>query len=212
MRCILLKIVNNIQVIKLEDEVINTNMIMSIIQKTDNSILVYIKTNMHGYFMDKFMIVITNLGNGAIIWIIIALLLICKKKYRNIGIIALGALILSAILGDGILKNLVQRIRPSAYLQQIDLLIPRPLSYSFPSGHTTSSFAVAGVLARYFKDYTLEFFTLASLIAFSRLYLYVHYPTDVLGGIILGLICSKVAINIYNKLIEKYTFRNRSSS
>ncbi|WP_309244991.1 phosphatase PAP2 family protein [Clostridium tagluense] len=146
------------------------------------------------------MVISTYLGNGGMIWIIISALLIISKKYRKIGFMAISALILSTILGDGILKHVVKRIRPSASIPAVNLLIVKPLSYSFPSGHTTSSFAVAGVLAKYFKDYTLEFFSLASLIAFSRLYLYVHYPTDVLAGIILGLICSGIIIYVFNKV------------
>jgi undecaprenyl-diphosphatase len=150
--------------------------------------------------MDRAMVIITSLGNGGFIWIMIAFLLIGNKKYRNIGFMVLGALILSTILGEGIIKHVVQRIRPSESLPAVNLLISKPLSYSFPSGHTTSSFAVAGVLAKYFKDYALEFFGLATLIAFSRLYLYVHYPTDVLAGAILGLICSRIIIYVFNKI------------
>ena len=122
-----------------------------------------------------------------------------NKKYRKIGFMALAALILSTILGEGILKHVVKRTRPCANITAVNLLITKPLSYSFPSGHTTSSFAVAGVLAKYFKEYAIEFFSLAILIAFSRLYLYVHYPTDVLAGIVLGLMCSMIIIYLFNK-------------
>ena len=174
--------------------------IISLLHNIDNSILLYIKNNMHGYIMDKAMVIITSLGNGGAIWILIAVLLMIKKKYRKIGFMVLGALILSTILGEGILKHVVQRIRPSADIPEINMLIAKPLSYSFPSGHAASSFAVAGVLSKYFKKYAPEFLGLASLIAFSRLYLYVHYPTDVLAGIILGLICSRIIIYIFNKM------------
>jgi undecaprenyl-diphosphatase len=173
---------------------------MSLLQKFDNSILLYIKSNMHGPIMDKAMVIITSLGNAGVVWIVIALLLMINKKYRYIGFLALGALILSTILGEGILKHIVRRIRPSADIPAVNLLIAKPLSYSFPSGHTTSSFAAAGVLSKYFRNYALELFALASLIAFSRLYLYVHYPSDVLAGIILGIICSKVIIYIFSKV------------
>lgn len=169
---------------------------ISSIQTIDNFILLFIKDNMHGAIMDKVMVIITYLGNGGMTWIIIAALLMINKKYRKIGFIALGALILSTILGEGILKHLVKRIRPSADIPAVNLLIAKPLSYSFPSGHTTSSFAVAGVLAKYFKKYALEIFSVAFLIAFSRLYLYVHYPTDVIAGIIIGILCSKLILII----------------
>ena len=172
---------------------------ISLLQKFDSSILFFIKDNMHGIIMDKSMVTLTYLGNGGIIWIIIVAILMVNKKYRKIGFMALGALILSTILGEEILKNVVKRIRPSANIPAWDLLIAKPLSYSFPSGHTTSSFAVAGVLAKYFKRYTFGFLGLASLIGFSRLYLYVHYPTDVLAGIVLGLMCSGIIIYLFGK-------------
>lgn len=179
--------------------------VMSLIQNFDNSVLIYIKNNMHGYVMDRTMIAVTSLGNMGLIWIIMAVLLLINKKYRNVGFMVLGALIMSAVLGEGIIKHLVQRARPSASIQAAKLLIAKPLSYSFPSGHTTSSFAAAGVLSKYFKEYAPEFFSLAVLIAFSRLYLYVHYPTDVLAGIILGLLCSKIAIYIFNRVNKNST-------
>lgn len=185
---------------KKEKEVVR---MVSLIQNLDKSILQYINNNMHENLMDKAMVFITYLGNGGFIWILIAALLICNKKYRNIGIMTLGALILSTILGEGILKHVFQRVRPSADIPAINLLISKPLSYSFPSGHAASSFAAAGVLAKYVKKYAIEFFVMAALIAFSRLYLYVHYPSDVLAGMILGIACSKVAIYTFNKVYKE---------
>lgn len=173
---------------------------ISLIHTLDSSILQFINDNMHSPIMDRVMVILTSLGNGGVIWIIIAALLMINKKYRTIGLMALAALILSTILGEGVLKHVVQRVRPSDDIPVVNLLIAKPLSYSFPSGHTASSFAVAGVLTQYFKGYRIEIFGLASLIAFSRLYLYVHYPTDVLAGVILGLICSKIIIYMFTKL------------
>ncbi|MGH4050019.1 MAG: phosphatase PAP2 family protein [Clostridium sp.] len=176
---------------------------ISLMQRFDSSILLYIKDNMHGTIMDKSMVISTYLGNGGVIWIIIIVMLLINKKYRKIGFMALGALVLSTILGEEILKNVVRRIRPSENISAMDLLISKPLSYSFPSGHTTSSFAVAGVLVRYFKRYAVAFLGLASLIGFSRLYLYVHYPTDILAGIVLGLLCSAIIIHLFDKTNHK---------
>ena len=170
-----------------------------LVQRLDSSILLYIKDNMHGVIMDKSMVLSTYLGNSGIIWIIIVGILMINKKYRKIGLMALGALILSTILGEEILKNVVKRIRPSENIPAWNLLITKPISYSFPSGHTTSSFAVAGVLSKYFKRYAFGFLGLASLIGFSRLYLYVHYPTDILAGIGLGLMCSALIIYLFDK-------------
>lgn len=159
---------------------------------------------MHSYIMDKVMIAITNLGNGGAVWIFIGLVLTASKKYRKAGFITLAALILSAILGEGILKHLVQRMRPSANIPQASLLIAKPSSYSFPSGHSAASFAAATVLAKYFRKLRIPVFCFAALIAFSRLYLYVHYPSDVLFGIILGTICGSISIYVFNKKFMMY--------
>lgn len=179
---------------------------ISLIQKFDICILTFINNNMHYPIMDKAMVIVTSLGNMGIIWIIISIILIVNKKYRNIGIMVLGALLLSTILGEVCLKPLVHRLRPFSDNSSVKLLIARPISFSFPSGHTTSSFAAAGILAKYFKNYAPYIFSLAALIAFSRLYLYVHYPTDVLAGVILGLVCSKIIIYIFSKIQSLKSF------
>jgi undecaprenyl-diphosphatase len=171
---------------------------ISAVLNFDNFILLYIQNNMHDPVMDKAMVIITSLGNVGAIWIVIAVLLIINKKYRKIGFMVLASLVISTILGEGIIKHIVKRLRPSA-ISSVNRLIAEPSSYSFPSGHTTTAFASAGILAKYFKNHAFVIFALASFIGFSRLYLYVHYPTDVLAGIILGLICSKATIYIFNK-------------
>ena len=162
---------------------------------------------MHGKIMDSVMVFITTLGNSGLIWIAISLVLILNKKYRNIGYMALLALLLSSFAGDLVLKNIVHRLRPSANLSPAMLLIDKPLSYSFPSGHAMSSFAVAGVLAMQMKKYSVWFIGIATSIAFSRLYLYVHYPSDVLAGMLLGLLCSYATILIFNKYLQRYSIK-----
>lgn len=175
--------------------------VMSFIQKTDNAILIYINNNMRSPIIDKVMIKITALGNMAAIWIVISVLLLLTKKYRKIGVMLIAAVLLSTFLGEGILKHIVRRLRPVNELLKGKQLIAKPLSYSFPSGHTACAFAAAGILARYFKKYTILVFMLAALIGFSRLYLYVHYPTDVLFGMILGLISARAIIYVFeNKM------------
>lgn len=115
------------------------------------------------------------------------------------------ALILTTIIGEGILKDIVKRPRPFLSLPDIDLLISAPTSYSFPSGHTGSSFAAAGILGSQIKKSKFYVFALAILIAFSRMYLYVHYPQDIIAGIILGLCSSQIVLYIFknNKKVYK---------
>ena len=139
-------------------------------------------------FGDWIMPIITSLGNSGIIWIVLTCVLIAVPRTRRTGCIVLAALIWDVVLCDGILKHLFARIRPCDVNTSIQLLIGRPRDFSFPSGHTAASFASVTALylakeSRLWKPALL----LSCVIAFSRLYLYVHYPTDVLGGIAAGI-------------------------
>jgi undecaprenyl-diphosphatase len=163
--------------------------------KLDTLVLFTINKHIQNKYLDVLMPMVTKLGNLGTIWIAIAILLLLDKPYRMIGIIVLVTLILSTIIGEGVVKHLVRRIRPCIYGSKIKLLITKPMSYSFPSGHTLSSFAVADVLSVYFTEYKLIFIGIAFMIALSRIYLYAHYPTDIIFGIILGLLCSKLVLN-----------------
>ena len=165
---------------------------ISLIQKLDNYILCTIKKYVQNKYFDILMPIITNMGNLGIVWIMMAVVLLLDKQYRLIGDIVILTLIISTIIGEGIVKHIVRRVRPCNQQNNVGLLISRPISYSFPSGHTLSSFAVAEVLSMYFTQYKFIFMALAFLIALSRLYLYVHYPTDVIAGIIFGILCSKL--------------------
>lgn len=141
-------------------------------------------------FLDEVMRFVTSLGNFSIAWVMLALVLILIPKTRKIGLVVMVAVILDSVLCNVILKNIFVRPRPCDVNTAINLLIPRPSGYSFPSGHTSASFAA--VAALYFsgeRKIWKAALALAILIAFSRMYLYVHYPTDVLGGIICGIIC-----------------------
>lgn len=171
-----------------------------LIEKFDNTILLFIKNNMHFYVLDKLMIFFTILGNDGRLWIVIGLVLLVTKKYRKQGLLLLLSIGIGAILGEGIIKHLVCRNRPFTHYPGIKLLISKPKGYSFPSGHTTAAFTSAYVLSKSFRKYTAVFFSIAIAIAFSRLYLYVHYPTDVIGGIVLGIISAKIGIYVFNKI------------
>ncbi|MBC7961264.1 MAG: phosphatase PAP2 family protein, partial [Vallitaleaceae bacterium] len=145
--------------------------------------------------------------NWGLIWCLISLCLLASKIYKQIGVMTLCSLLLCTALGEGVIKNLIARPRPFVSVPILNMLIKLPLSYSFPSVHTASAFACAGILATSFKKYTLPLYALAISIAFSRMYLYVHYPTDILGGIFLGVICAKLVL-IMTPHINNYTRRN----
>lgn len=136
---------------------------------------------------DVWMPLISRLGNAGMIWILLMCLLLVIPRTRRWGIALAAALCLDVIVCNVLLKPMVCRIRPCDVNQSIQLLIARPTDYSFPSGHTAASFATVSALyfagAKKLWKITLP---VAVLIAFSRMYLYVHYPTDVLGGMIVG--------------------------
>lgn len=148
--------------------------------------------------------VITSLGNAGVIWIILAAVLLLIPKTRKTGMVVAAALILDLILCNGILKNLAARTRPYDIQTTVKILIRKPADYSFPSGHTAAAFAAT--MGLYFtKDRDgrlwIPALILSVLIAFSRLYFYVHYPTDILGGALLGTLCGYLAA----KVVERYT-------
>jgi undecaprenyl-diphosphatase len=147
---------------------------------------------------------ITHLGDLGFIWIATAAILIAKRDNKKYGLMLLCAIILTTILGEGILKNLIRRLRPCTEALASKLLISKPITYSFPSGHTASSFAAAIILAKISKVFGISAFCMASLISYSRVYLRVHYPTDIVGGIILGVICSDVVMYVFNQGIINF--------
>ena len=146
---------------------------------------------------DIFFVEITKLGDAGIIWIVLAIALIIFPKMRKYGLAMLAGLCIDVVLCNGILKNFVGRTRPCDVNAAVQLLISHPIDYSFPSGHTAASFTTVAALY-YSGDKTIWklALVLAILIAFSRLYLYVHYPTDILGGIIVGTFAGFVGAQI----------------
>lgn len=157
---------------------------------------------------DAVMCFITKLGDAGMIWIVLAVILLLIPKTRKTGIVIMAALCIDLVVCNGILKNLFARIRPCDVNTQIQLLIARPDDFSFPSGHTAASFAA--VAALYFsgeRKLWKPALILACLIAFSRLYLYVHYPTDILGGIFVGLAAGYMGC----VMIRKWMKWNRTS-
>ncbi len=159
-------------------------------------------------FLDTFFTVITRLGDEGIVWIALAVLFLFFKKTRKIGITMAIALLLGMIVGNEILKKIFERPRPfdtpGAILSADQLLIPRPGQFSFPSGHTTSSFAAAVSIFIYNKKYGIAALVLAVFIAFSRMYVYVHFPTDIMAGTVLGILCALTAALLWNKWLEKF--------
>ena len=159
--------------------------------------------------LDFLMPKITLLGNGGAIWILSALGLLATKKYRKYGVFLLAGLTAGLLVGNLTLKPLIARPRPCWLDTGVQLLIANPTDYSFPSGHTLSSVIGAVVLTKAHRKFGLAVIPLAALIAFSRLYLFVHFPTDILGATVLGVtvgcgVCA-AGTRIWNALAKKST-------
>lgn len=166
---------------------------MELIQSIDLSILLYIQEHLRLDWMTPFWRVITSLGNAGWFWLVTAALLLIPKKTRWAGLSGLMSVALGFIIANLLLKNLVARIRPYDIEQALIPLIALPTDYSFPSGHTTASFACALAFFQTLpRRYGVAAIVLAALIAFSRLYVGVHYPTDVLGGLLVAAVSSWV--------------------
>ncbi len=146
---------------------------------------------------DAVMLFVTRLGNGGVIWIAIGILLTIKKKTRYTAMTLLVSLLTGLILGNGLLKNVFMRPRPFMLDDAVDLLIRTPQDWSFPSGHTLSSFEAATAIFQYNRIWGSAAYILAGFIAFSRMYLQVHFPSDVLAGAVLGIL---IALWVYEAL------------
>ena len=153
-------------------------------------------------FTDRLAVAVSFLGNGGMVWILAIVVLLLSQKTRKAGIAAAVALVAEAVI-CACLKIVIARPRPFNIDRSIELLIAPPSDYSFPSGHTASSFACASAIRDAGLRYSVPAFILASMIAFSRIYLLVHYPSDILGGIILGFACGQLGRWI-SRLFDKH--------
>ena len=135
-------------------------------------------------FLDKLMAFLSTLGNAGALWIVIGVVLCISKKYRRGGMQMLSAELLSFIVGNLIIKNMVDRLRPCQIDETVSLIVKIPFDSSFPSGHTLNGITAAIVLA--------------VLIAFSRMYNFMHFPTDIVAGAVLGVV-SAVFVNFLFK-------------
>ena len=170
----------------------------------DLPILRWITENLRTPLGDAVMPAITFLGDGGWIWIAAALVLLLIPKYRKTGLTMAVALLIGLIVCNLTLKPLVARMRPFDYEllyfgRVIPLLVETPTDFSFPSGHTIASVETATILLLHDKRIGIPAAILAALIAFSRLYLYVHYPTDVLSSLALGAAIAYLANLFVNK-------------
>lgn len=181
----------------------------------EGDILIWIQNSVRNDVLTPIFTGITTLGNGGLIWIVCAGILLIPKKTRKAGIITLVSLGLSVIIDNIILKNLIGRIRPYEVVVGLTSLIGAQRDFSFPSGHTGSSFAAAVVMYKYLpKKIGIPAVVFASLMGLSRLYVGVHYPSDVLGGAVIGtgiaILTCKMSSQLDGKLGKKQSCKKKN--
>lgn len=170
----------------------------------DIAVLDLIQHYMHNPALDFIMPLITRLGDYGIFWLALAVVLAISKKYRWLGLTIILAIFFSYLVCNVLLKTIIARVRPCELNTAVQLLLPCPASSSFPSGHSAVSFAVATVLAvNRFSCWPL-FLLLAALVGFSRLYLYVHFPSDVLAGAVVGAAAGLAAYYMMKRFYRPY--------
>ena len=169
----------------------------------DGQFLIWLQENVRNDVLTPIMKLITHLGDKGLFWILIAIVMLFFKKTRPLGIMAGIALVFSVLINNVLIKPNVGRIRPYEVVDGLKLLIEKQDDPSFPSGHSGASFAAAVVfLVKGPKKIGIPAIIMAALIAFSRLYVGVHYPTDVITGIITGTFCAIISFMIWS-IVEK---------
>ena len=170
----------------------------------ESSLLLWIQNHMRNAVLDPVMTTITQFGDGGIFWIMMAILMLCIRNIRRTGLACALSMIIGLVVTNLILKNLVARVRPYDLIEGLTVLVSKPHDWSFPSGHTTNALAAAWVMFTQLpRKYGVPALILALLIAFSRMYVGVHYPTDVLGGIVVGCGAAWCAYRVVKKLIPE---------
>lgn len=185
---------------------------MNVLNLFEANIIFWIQEHLRVGFLNPIMQVITTLGDGGVFWIVLTVLLLIFKKTRKAGVCCALGLIFDLLVVNIAVKPLVARIRPYEVIQEITILTHRPGDHSFPSGHSAGSFACAWAFFRaYKKKWGVPALILAILISLSRLYVGVHYPTDVLGGAVIGIIVGELGYRLGKKIWRAVIRRKKAA-
>ena len=181
-------------------------MIWEWLASLEGGVLLWIQETMRGPVQDAIVMAFTKLGNSGVLFIVLGVVLLFFKKTRRVGVAALLALLFGFLITNLTLKPLVSRPRPWLDVEGLINLVGESAYRSFPSGHSTSAFAFGfallfGAPKRWMKWAAI---IVAVLMGLSRLYVGVHYPTDILGGVLVGLLAGWLAWQIAKRIKVKF--------
>lgn len=170
----------------------------------EGRLLIWVQENLRGGFMNGLMRFLSMIGDAGMVWILVTLILLARPKTRRMGFSCAVSMILTLIIVNLTIKPLAARTRPYELIEGLTLLVDAQQDFSFPSGHSANSFACAWVIFRTMrKKWKFVPLALAGLIAFSRLVVGVHYPSDVLAGVLIGMVLAEFTLRMLPKLDAK---------
>ena len=175
----------------------------------DGNILLWIQNNLRNDFLDAVMKTITSLGDHGFIWIILTVLFFLVKRTRRLGFTTALSMLMTLFAVNIVIKNIVARTRPYEVVEGLNRIIGAQDDFSFPSGHTAHAFAFSVViflmLSRKWGMFALVF---AFLMGFTRLYVGVHYPTDVIAAALIGTVMAFLSVFVVRRVVEKFNVEN----
>lgn len=175
------------------------------IEAWDASVLLWVQENLRTALGNVIIPFWSHLGDHGLLWIAAALLLLCFRRTRRAGALALGGLLLDFLCVNCVLKHLIARLRPWLTIEGLTVLVSEPDPNSFPSGHTGAAFAFALAVYRELPISWTRFTVLGAAICmgWSRIYVAVHYPSDVIAGAIVGGLCGWLAAWLYRRVLRE---------
>ena len=182
------------------------------IETWDVSVLYWIQENLRVDALDPLIIFLTNLGTGGFFWVVLSLVLLIPKRTRRAGMVSLISMAVCYLVVNLGIKPAVARIRPYEAYSHLHAIVPPQKEFSFPSGHTVNGFSCSLILVRMLpKKAGIPLVILAAVIALSRMYVGVHYPSDVIAGFLIALVLSQIVWSVYKYISKKRRERNAVS-
>ncbi len=184
--------------------------ILEAILSFDRMVMLFFQDSVRNVFLNPIMMFLSTIANCGAVWLVIGAVLAASKKHRKAGIYVILSVALCYVFNDLVIKPVIARPRPFLEIDTLSVLVSRPVSYSFPSGHACAGFAASYVLTKSFGRKGAPFYILAVLIAVSRPYVGVHYLTDVFVGAIVGLLGSMFLYRFVFPRVENVIARSKS--